>query len=42
VTGGRREVTKVVAPVEMTAEVVEEPVGRYGALVPVLRRDENV
>jgi len=26
----------------VTAEVVEEPIGRYGALVPVLRRDEDV
>jgi hypothetical protein len=41
-TGRSGQVAKVVVPAEVTAEVVEEPICRYGALMPVLRRDEDV
>jgi len=41
-TGRRRDVTKVIVPIEVTAEVVEEPLSRHVALVPILRRDEDV
>jgi len=38
-TGRNRLVDEVVVPVEVTAEVVDEPVS--SALVPILRQDQD-
>jgi len=42
VARGRREVFTVVVAFEVRAEVVEEPINRYGTVVPMLRRTDAI